>query len=555
MKPPKKINPVVLRRGMTIGSANAETDDEYLFSCFIHYGAVDECARLQSPSMIVAGRTGDGKTAILRYIKQNQENSIEIDPSEMAMNYVANSDVLRFVQAIGGDIDLLFQVLWKHVLCIEFIRLRWQVDSGEKSRNIFDKITEHFSKDQRKKRSISYLREWSDKFWITMDENIKEITEKMERRLVSEFGADVEKFKMGGQYEKRLGVDKKSELIARSRKIINADQLIELHGIIEMLSNEVGNNRIGYYILIDKLDERWVDSSIRFRMIRGLIESLKSFRKIQNLKILVALRNDVIERVVQETQDLSFQMEKFEDYFMHIRWTKNDLKEMVNKRIRELFKRQYSSENINYYDIFRHKIGNKEPFEYMIEKTLHRPRDIIMFINEAIAMADGQYEVTPKVLRRAELEYSRKRRDALEQEWRSAFPSLNKLIDYIAHFKKIGIDVSEISRDRVLDDLALEITGSRRKEFDPFFAIAEEYISDQQKTKTKLIQEIVGILYRTGVVGVKIDAESRFLYSYIDPPLIASSLINDNSRIRIHPMLHGVLHLSQDIGHRVGRRE
>jgi hypothetical protein len=35
---------------------------------------------------------------------------------------VSNSDALNFLHAIGADLDLLFQALWKHVLCIEFTR-------------------------------------------------------------------------------------------------------------------------------------------------------------------------------------------------------------------------------------------------------------------------------------------------------------------------------------------------------------------------------------------------------------------------------------------------
>lgn len=54
-----------------------------------------------------------------------------------------------------------------------------------------------------------------------------------------------------------------------------------------------------FYILIDKLDERWVDASVRFRLIRSLLETLKTFRKIQNLKIIVSLRIDVLEKVLQ----------------------------------------------------------------------------------------------------------------------------------------------------------------------------------------------------------------------------------------------------------------
>jgi hypothetical protein len=60
-----------------------------------------------------------------------------------------------------------------------------------------------------------------------------------------------------------LSVDKKSELVARVRKVINAEQLSELANVIEMLANiDHDGQQKTYYILIDRLDENWVDVSL-----------------------------------------------------------------------------------------------------------------------------------------------------------------------------------------------------------------------------------------------------------------------------------------------------
>lgn len=544
IKSPKHTNPIILRRGMTVGSATAESDDEFLFECFVNHSSVDECIRMQSPGMIVSGRTGSGKTAILRQVENTfTENTVEIDPSEMSMNYVSNSDALRFVEAIGGDIDLLFQVLWKHILCIEFIRLRWHVINSAKSKHWFYNIVQKFSADARKQKAVNYLRAWEDKFWITIDQNIKEITEKVENKLSAEFGVEVEKFKLGGQYEKRLSADKKSELIVRSRKIINAEQLSELHGVIDILSSESINGGFNCYILIDKLDERWVDSTIRFRLIRALIESLKTFRKITGLKILVALRTDVIERVVQETKDISFQREKFEDYFIRIKWTKAELKSLLNKRIRVLFRRQYSGRDILFEDIFPFKVGNQDSFDYIIDRTLMRPRDAIAFVNECISTSDGSYEVSVSNLRHAEIEYSRKRLDALEQEWASAFPTLKKLLEYITSFKAASVEFKQMLTGGGLDDLALAISTDGKSSYDPVFDYANAFI-ERQKDALFFLQHIISILYRTGAIGVKLATNEKFLYAHINEPLIAATRLTADARVRIHPMLHGAFRLN-----------
>jgi hypothetical protein len=99
------------------------------------------------------------------------------------------------------------------------------IDASDTSR-----FVERFNSDVRRRKAISYLREWEGKFWITMDQNIKELTEKIENAVRAELGVEIDKFKAGGQYDKRLSVtattshtlsgcaygtaDRKQELIA-----------------------------------------------------------------------------------------------------------------------------------------------------------------------------------------------------------------------------------------------------------------------------------------------------------------------------------------------------
>ncbi len=540
----KRTNPIILQAGMTIGTNAAEFDDDFLLPCFVQYPPVDLCMNVSSRGMVVDGRTGSGKTAILRYIGANAAHSVMIDPTEMAMSYVTNSDVLRFLQLIGADLDLTFQVLWKHVLCIEFIRLRYNVDSEASSKSVFNSIFEAFSRDDRKKRSINYLRNWEGKFWITMDQNIKELTEKVEDQVKAELGAEIDKFKLGGQYEKRLSTDKKSEFVARIRKIIHADQLAELAGVIDMLAElERGDKKhfdqTHYYIMIDRLDENWVDISIRFKLIRALIETLKSFRRITDLKILIALRSDVLERVIQETRDISFQREKLDDYFIHLKWNKLLLRELVDTRIQKLFKKQYTQGTIHFDDVFPYNVGNAAPFDYLIERTLMRPRDIIAFVNECLKTAEGTYEVTGQTIRKAEIEFSRIRRDALEQEWQSAFPSIRRLLDYIGRKQKPIIALTELIEGKDADDLALAIFSDEKLALDPLHAAATSHCDLAKESPVEFLTEMIGVLYRVGAVGVKLRNGNRYLYSHIDEPILPLAQITDDARIRIHPMLWG----------------
>ena len=530
---------------MSIGANAAELDDEFLLPCFIHHPPVAQCIGMNSRGMVIDGRTGSGKTAILKYISAQMQRTTEIDPFDMSMSYVSNSDVLNFLHAIGADLDLLFQVLWKHVLCIEFIRLRFQVSDETRSTGVFQWIAERFNRDARKQRAIKYLKQWEGKFWVTMDQNIKEITEKVENAVKAELGAEIEKFKAGGQYDKRLSVGKKSEFVSRVRKIINSDQLAELGGVIEILAEVERDERAmkNYYILIDRLDEGWVDVSLRFKLTRALIESLKSFRKIRDLKILLAIRSDVLERVVQETRDLTFQREKLDDYFVHLKWTKPLLKELVDKRIRSLFKKQYTGGEIGFDDVFPFNVGNANPFDYIIDRTLMRPRDAIAFVNECLEAAQGTYEVTGTTIKKAEINFSRIRRDTLEQEWQSAFPTIKRLLDLISSRPKAQFSSTELCSSNDVDSLALEIYSHPKIDYDPVYEAAKAHCAGS--APGILFKTIVSILYRVGAVGVKLRTGERYSFAHIDHPLLSISQIPDEDfSIRIHPMLWGTFRIN-----------
>jgi hypothetical protein len=251
----RRTNPVVLNAGMSIGTNAAEFDDEFLFSCFVHYPPVDLCLNVESRGMVVDGRTGSGKTAILRYITSKAEHSVVIDPSEMAMSYVSNSDVLNFL----------------------------------------------------------------------------------------------------------------------------------------------------------------------------------------------------------------------------------------------------------------------------------------------LSAAQGTYEVTGTIIKKAEIEYSRIRREALEQEWQSAFPSIRLLLDHLSKKKKSRLTLEEFCSDSEADDLALAIYSEEKRGFDPLYDIARHHCDDGQRGE--IVKSVVGVLYRVGAIGVKLNTAERINYSHFDHPLLPVAQLDKDIVLRIHPMLWGTFHI------------
>jgi hypothetical protein len=539
-------NPIILRADANIGNSSAEADDEFLFNCFVDHPALSALVDLDSSKLFASGRTGIGKTALLRMIeKQNKDVSV-IDLPELALSYVSNSDIIQFLSALGVDLDLFYQSLWKHVFCIEYIRLKYDVNNEGDSRSLYQRICAIFSHDVRKRAAISYLKSWESKFWITMDENIKEITRKIEDTFDVEFSGEVEKFKGRAGYARTLSAEKRSALVARAKKIVNANLLSDLSKVIELLSEYDNGDKYktSFYILLDKIDENWVDESIRYNLIRALIECLRSFRKIRHLKIIVAIRSDVIERVVQDNTQAGFQREKYDDYFLRIRWNRDQLWNLVEKRINFLFRRTYSSENVFFFDVFDKKVGNHDTFDYMLERTLMRPRDIISFINICLSAAQGSSRVSQNIIRKSESEYSRIRLQALIEEWKSAYPSLAVAFRILSgrgdRFKP-----SDIAAKEFIEEFMLEVDDAIEASNDPLVMEVKEYMRRGGPDVVLSVARILfAELYRIGAIGVKLAPNESYLYSFRDVPVISSSAINNETKVVIHPMLHRALNVS-----------
>ncbi len=548
-KPTHKSADIVLQDDTRIGDVAAESDEDFLFKCFVDNNATQQAIQLNNKS-ILAGRTGSGKTAILKYIKNRFKNCAEIDPSEMSMEYISNSDVFQFLNDIGADLDLLFQVLWKHVLCIQFIKLRYELTSESQYQSFFRTLIDKVKRDPTKKRALEYLKKWGKDFWIDMDENVRAISEHYASKIEAELGIDISATKSKSGFARNMSRDQKSEYARRARKIIDGRQLGDLAKVLGLFSGkEATSNNNTYYLLIDKLDERWADDSIKFRLIRALIETIRSFDKIRNLKIIVALRTDVIERSIQENIDTGFQREKFKDQIIEIKWTKAQLKEVVNKRIRTLYQWKYTKNNVTFEDIFTDKIPpNSQCFDYMIERTLLRPRDIIDFVNHCLQYSEGATSVTAKKVKQAEKSYSEDRYRALLDEWRTAFPSLRTIFEFFAGKNTVQI-FEDLSAKELFVEVALQIATGKEANSDPIWIMAKAVLDERTPITQTLIfgKLIFSTLYRVGACGLKLTPEDAYAYGHINGATIEPTSIPYTCRLRFHPMISPAINTSGSI--------
>jgi hypothetical protein len=524
-----------------IGSIQAENDDEFLFECFVDNRALSLALDVGSHGSIIAGRTGSGKTAILRYIERNKKVS-RIEPTEMALEYISNSDIFRFLNDIGADLDILFQTIWKHVLCIQYIRQRYNIENADKSSGWLRSIVNDFFRDDSDKKAIEYLRKWEGKFWISIDENVRHIVTSIEDQINVELALDVTKFKTKAGYGKNLSFEQKSELVSRARKVIDGSQLRELSVVLDLLKKVDNKNKWAEpcYILIDNLDDRWVDENIKYKMINSLIEAIKQFRKVDKLKILVSLRMDVIERSIQENSSSGFQREKFRDYIVEIVWDEKQLKKIVDERFRYLYKRKYTSQNVNFEDIFDCTIASENPFNYLINRTLLRPRDIIAFVNACLLQAENKIAVNSTDIKNAERNYSLDRRQALIDEWRTAFPTLEQILRVFQ--PGVGVlEFDKIESREFWEEIALPICSETKIGKDPIHDLAQKVFPEKGTASINELlnfgRNVFAVLYRVGAVGVK-KKDSPYEYYFHSHHLISPDEISAGHKFKLVKMLN-----------------
>jgi len=528
--------------GATVGN-NAAENDEILLNCFVESTAYKLLSDPASSKMLASGRTGSGKTAILRRIKDSNKKSVEINPIEMSMDFLSNSTVLHFVSRAGADLDVLFQILWKHVLCVEYIRLRYSVQDESKWRRVVETIKGTCGLDPTRKRALEYLEAWGGKFWIPADQNVKEVFDKYSKKLDVEFSGEMSKAKGKATAGIDVSEEKRIEIIERYKKIVSAEQLSDLSKVIQLLVSDEPKQP-NYFILIDRLDEHWVEDVVRFRMIRALAETLPRFRALRRLKIVVALRTDVIERVIRETSSLGFQREKVDDYICDLRWNKSDLKKLLAERVRLLGQGMSLPNQLTLEDALSRNVGAQDAFDYIFERTLSRPRDLISFFNEClkVSAASDANGIGAETIRKAEREYSFGRLRALCDEWRSVYPSLEDLLRGIG---REGDQLTVADLSQKCDHLALQILAKETVPGDQIKSAAQDVYDDQTIiAKQKLTAEIIRALYRVGAIGLKWSTKDKFLYSHIDEPELSAALFPPETRIRLHPMLHRALNVS-----------
>lgn len=539
----RKADTALIRKNFSVGSRSAETDAAFLADCFVENDAFSEITNPDNSKSILLGRTGTGKTAIVETIKRTRKNCYEFDVAAMAFQYIANNTTIRALEHQGVDLMVFYQLLWKHAICLELIQKRWRVQSAGDQGDFLFQIRQWIKGDPRKEKALRYFEEWQDKFWISADENIKEITTKLEEKISQKLGVSMGGISAGGELVEGSIGEIKLEIEKIGRTIVNDLQVARLNELIDLLG-AYGFNRSGdelQFLLIDGLDEHWADDAIRFKLIRALLETIKTFKRISGLRLVVAIRSDVFSRAFSERHGASMQREKIYDYITEIKWSKEQLRELIDLRIGRLFRNQYRRQGVDFRTLFGASWDGDDTFDILRSYTLERPRDVIDFVNACLKVAEGEPHVTATHLRKAEHPYSVSRKDALVDEWSSVFPGLERSLEFLSG-RNGTFAIEDISDKDNMQWFAYTLVEDTTAERDPLLPWAKAAQTDGGVGACmELAKQLIACLYRIGAVKVKLAPEEPWRSCAEGEAELPVARFSPRSRVAVHEMLKAAL--------------
>ena len=529
-----------------IGALAAEQDTQFLQSCFVDTGAYDLAQAADDIRVIIVGRTGTGKSAILQILEsQHGSRVVRIEPENLALTYVSNSTVLNFFTDIGVNLDPFFKLLWRHVITVELLNRHFQDRTDQSSPNLLSRLRERFSSDTKEDRerqeAITYLEKWGSSFWKETEFRVKEITRSVETQLEAAIEGRASVAGLGARSTtsgaSQLTETERAEIKKRGQEVISKAQVQDLSKVLKLIDGVLPGRNKTYYVVIDGLDEGWVEDRVRYKLIMALIVTARDFIQIEGAKVIIALRRDLMDRVFRITRDSGFQEEKYRSLYLPLTWSKDNILTVLDKRIAHLVARRYTKATVGYREVFPRRV-RKVPIRDYLYGIAKRPRDIIAFFNTCMQLPPRSINLTVEEVKIAEGEYSRSRLRAVADEWSADYPALAEFSQILQRrptsFKLITVSDSD------LEELCLSIAIEGRGQTGLLVAGANQVVNGVIPASDFRIA-LFRVLYKTGIIGLKLERHETASWSDDAGRSVSTAEIDEQTSAVVHPAYHRTL--------------
>lgn len=524
-----------LRKGFSVGSLAAE-NDKLLHSVFVDAGYL---ARLCDPTdhaFLLLGRSGSGKTALVRQMTElhGTDHVMLLDPEELSMQYLQNS-VLREITSWNVNLEIFYKYLWRHVCILTLAQMRYQDPATLPSKiSALAGFREMFFGDEQKasearKLALSYVSNYSDIFWVATDTKIMKITSEManelkkDKSIASHLGLDrvAVEGKFGSGAVSKTTDKVEEEVVARAQEIVSRFQIADLNRVFDAVTKySFEDEQSPYFLVIDDLDKNWMpDDELYLELLKSLLLVVRDLNyRLKNAKVIVALREDIYQRVYQRSSKQQSQREKWADVQIRVRWSREQLIELIDRRLAEVLRGQYTQVAPKLEELLparKRRSNAEDALDYVIERTLMRPRDLIDLVNRCLGKDAEISRLTWSDLESAEVGYSEARLHAIVDEWENCYFGLNITFPLLSQ-RGPRFTPAEITEE----DLLSILVDSSGNQSAWLRSLAETYsgVGGFAQVKSDLLQA----WFTTGLVGIK-DPISHRLTLSLDRAYVASS--------------------------------
>lgn len=522
---------------LEIGSPDAETD-KLLEQAFIEKDALNAIIDMSNQRSILIGRTGSGKSAILKHLEKTQSKVVRIEPEAMSLRFLSNSTLLQYFNSIDVNLNFFYKILWKHVFIIELLRLFFSYDEKKKD-NWFFNIKDKFIKKSNPKRdkAFEYFDKWSNEFWIDTEKRIKEIETIVKNKFETDLGVNVSSLSAKSHQATDEQNSVRAEFKTKAEHIISEVLANDIHEIIKIVQEELFiDSHQKYFIIIDDLDKEWISSDMRYELIGAMIEVIKEFQSLKGVKIVISLRDNLYQLVFSGMNHKGGQREKFKPLYAELSWSALELKELLNKRL-------YLATNSHHdlKSVFE-KTNRKgvDGFTYMLERTFYRPRDVISFVNHAIENSNNRTHFTLDIIKKAEIDYSNDRLIALEDEWGENYGDISRILRFL-YGKTNGFNVKNIKEEDFSfvyfdENLPLSYKGD-------LLTYSAKWQTGEIEFTT-FIYNLLYIFYTIGAIGLKKDTEFPIQFVYEKNISLSLNDIGPNTKVYVHKAFFAALKIN-----------
>lgn len=449
---------------LNMGATSAENEMRELYA---YYLETDQYLKaLRGEAHLVVGRKGSGKSAIFLQIRdrereRSRSKNIVLDLKPDGYKLIKFKEkMLSFLEE--GSYQHTITAFWEYVLLLEIC---YKIIEKDKRRHITDHVL------------FDGYRRLSDLYDVGDYSSEGDFSERMSgliENIYSEYEA-----RHPGESNVRLSASDVTELLYRHDVRNLRDELISYMG-----------NKGALWLLFDNIDNGWPTTGLAHEdllIIRALIDATRKIERDFDRKDLevytsVFLRNDVYELLVRETAD------RGKEASVVLDWTDSDLlREMVRLRIVNNGLNPLTSFMDAWLAIFSSHFNGEETSEYLIGRSLMRPRFLLNLINHCKSFAVNlNHEIIEE--------------NDIEKGLQAYSSDLLRDIGYELH------DVSEHA-----ENILYSFVGASPEiSIEEVVGLLSDAIGDKNTA-----EEVMGLLLWYGFLGVKVNSDDpKYIYDF-----------------------------------------